>query len=749
LAGWEANLWFDDAQRLSVFNQAAKLAWRVCAAEGAALVWWFATLAGATCAFKLYALQSRYQDGVWGLIDGEAAGLLGGGVNLLLILSCDLVQVSLLVAVAYLVCRLVPRLSFNLLMLVTALSWLALNAANQLSHRELGTGLTFEILRVAVNWTFSDPAIVLTYASKQAILAFVMILAWCAVPFFISFSIRTARDGRLRLQRFWTACALASFFLVALGALALADPEFALTWWWLYLAGFAAVFAAPYYLRLPIPWAVLGTGLQRVGLGLAVVILIVSGAVQTARMLETQAETPPAYEGHIPLLVGALFADQDRGYREVPAPSLEDLRAGYWAVTHPPGAGPLGGPLVDLPAARLHPRHILIIGLETAPQRFYTLHGDPTLPNLFRMGQQAVVSTMHNTTAPTTSGSGASILSGLYTVAVATEERERLRPDSLPVVLAQRGYESTYIDSFLVDFGVGNSEVGMMYRGLGVDHLFDSSDVPGFDHLDKAFEVRSRLEEVSFDRAWGQIRDAEARGEHALVYLMTALGHFPWRPAAGHENDPPRARFHGILEAVDRLLGTMLERLEQAGLSDEVLVVVTGDHGLRFGSEFESLGLPVGHSDALFNVPLLVYAPGLLDRTVEVPFVTSHVDLAPTVLAMLGIPAEGLFHHGANILDGTAANRVTFMFTTGFSPIDGYHWNGRYFTYDQLRGVAQVANDPARTDAVALEKALSGGAEIPDTLARPDALVEAARGVLDQTIAYFLNRKAQATVAQQ
>jgi len=231
------------------------------------------------------------------------------------------------------------------------------------------------------------------------------------------------------------------------------------------------------------------------------------------------------------------------------------------------------------------------------------------------------------------------------------------------------------------------------------------------------------------------VLEAEAAGEKAMVFLQTGLGHFPWNGPESRAEDSGEDKLYGIVREYDKIIGRLIKHLDQAELTDKTIVVITGDHGLRYNGEFESVGLKIAHSDAAFNVPLIISAPGLLKQQVRVPFVTSHVDLAPTLLSMVGVSIDDMYHHGANILRGEPANRVTYMMNTGLSPVDGLHWNGLFFTHDALRGITEVATDPTRSDARPIDQALADGQLVPEALVQLSAHFADARHIFDLTIA--------------
>jgi arylsulfatase A-like enzyme len=71
------------------------------------------------------------------------------------------------------------------------------------------------------------------------------------------------------------------------------------------------------------------------------------------------------------------------------------------------------------------------------------------------------------------------------------------------------------------------------------------------------------------------------------------------------------------------------------------VVVVTADHGEEFG-EHRGMGHGVTLFDEVLRVPLLIAGPGIRPATV-VTAPVSLVDVAPTVLALLGLPPEPRF----------------------------------------------------------------------------------------------------------
>ncbi|WP_422774753.1 sulfatase-like hydrolase/transferase [Plantactinospora sp. WMMC1484] len=163
----------------------------------------------------------------------------------------------------------------------------------------------------------------------------------------------------------------------------------------------------------------------------------------------------------------------------------------------------------------------------------------------------------------------------------------------------------------------------------------------------------------------GTLRPAD---RPTLHFLHLLLPHSPWNylPSGirygspdGMPNDGDgwvelAYRRHLLqLEYTDRLLGETLRRLDETGLYDDALVVLTADHGVSFtpGVQGRGLGAVRQAPGEVLWVPLFVKRPGqragvVDDRNWE------HVDLLPTVAELAGVEVRWR-------TDGVSALRTT------------------------------------------------------------------------------------------
>ncbi len=97
-----------------------------------------------------------------------------------------------------------------------------------------------------------------------------------------------------------------------------------------------------------------------------------------------------------------------------------------------------------------------------------------------------------------------------------------------------------------------------------------------------------------------------------------------------------RALYDGEIHFVDAQIGRLLAALDEAGLADNTLVVITADHGESLGEHRYWFEHGLYAYEATCRVPLLIAGPGI--PTGHSDSDISLVDLAPTMLDLAGLP---------------------------------------------------------------------------------------------------------------
>jgi hypothetical protein len=635
----------------------AALAWTLRSEGVAECCWWFLVCVAATSAAKLAALASVYRHSDAFVLDEIAASSGEATPRALLIallLARDVLQCALLTACVFALAAAFPRRR-GLVLRGAALVLALVMLGNHVAFMQLGTFASIDLLATAWGWVRLHPHALSACLTPRSGLVVLLSVTGIALP---RAMLRGARRQRAlaRLQHGVPVLALA---LVALGAV-----------------------CAP-------------IGSARFG-GRAFAVHGYWGDVLSAA-LKGETTSPLA----------------------LTIPSERELMAHYRALAFYPPPSASAHLLHPELEARIRPRNLIVVGLETAARAFYPLTTSRSLPTFARMTEHAIVNEHHYTTSPYTRIANFSILSGLYAPPSGLPVRfGPIASDGFASVLRTRGYETTYVDSWVLDWLPGSGERAQAHM-LGFDTVIDSK----VHRDDGVYEVLVKGEEVAFDTAFARIAAAQDHGHKAAVFIGTMLGHGPWPAAQGQDKLDGPARLHQIALVFDGLFDRLLQRLAARGLSDDVIIAVVGDHGLRYADEFESLGRHYSHSDLSFNVPFLLYAPGLVDSTIHVPYATSHVDISPTLLHLVGQPTDGLLAHGNYVLDGRLADRILFLSNSRLGPLDGLRYHGVHFTYHALSGVAEFGDggDPPRMSRLTAAAARA----LPPPLRDPAALLDA------------------------
>lgn len=88
------------------------------------------------------------------------------------------------------------------------------------------------------------------------------------------------------------------------------------------------------------------------------------------------------------------------------------------------------------------------------------------------------------------------------------------------------------------------------------------------------------------------------------------------------------------LQAVDELVEKLVVQLDEAGVLDDTYIVYSSDNGFHIGQHRLPPGKECGYDEDI-RVPLIVRGPGVPRGAVE-DAVTTHIDLAPTILHWIG-----------------------------------------------------------------------------------------------------------------
>lgn len=198
-------------------------------------------------------------------------------------------------------------------------------------------------------------------------------------------------------------------------------------------------------------------------------------------------------------------------------------------------------------------------------------------------------------------------------------------------------------------------------------------------------------------------------------------------PHSPYPTPPPGSPFReyeGAVRHADDAIGMLLGALDDKGLTERTVVIVTSDHGEAFGEHGNGHH---GHDlfDESVRVPLLVAIPGRHREDVGHP--VGLIDVAPTMLTLAGVPVPASME-GYRLVSGTdgppLSGRPPIPLQTMLSPgekdgrvrieqsglVDG----DTKVMLDQERRTAfcfDLGTDPGEKENLFLDRARSGDCE--------------------------------------
>lgn len=293
--------------------------------------------------------------------------------------------------------------------------------------------------------------------------------------------------------------------------------------------------------------------------------------------------------------------------------------------------------------------NVVVVMEESLGAEFSSLHGSrhDLTPNMDRYAQQGLwFSHMYAQGTRTVRGLEAitSSIPPIPTVAIVRRPNNH-RIATWGKVMREAGYSTSFL-----------------YGGYGYfDNMNDFFGGNGYEVID-----RRQIEDPRFANIWGvsdeDLFDAAldnfdrkaATGKPFFAQIMTTSNHKPFTFRSGVPGVPVAGggREAGVRYA-DYALGYFLEEARKHPWFDNTIFVVVADHGARVYGRAQ---IPL----RTYEIPCLFWSPKHI-RPQRVDSLASQIDIAPTVLGMLGFPYHAPFF-GQNILNESTTSRVA-MFT--------------------------------------------------------------------------------------
>ncbi len=293
-------------------------------------------------------------------------------------------------------------------------------------------------------------------------------------------------------------------------------------------------------------------------------------------------------------------------------------------------------------------------------------------------------------------------------------------------IFKARGYDTAaFVAAYVLDAKWGLNQ--------GFDEYFDRFDLSRFEKIGLGEVQRPAGEVIDDALAWIERK----KGGKFFAWIHLYDPHTPYEPPEPFLSEYPRSPYLGEIAYADAQLVRLWDYLGQAGLRDDLFLVLAADHGESLGEHDEgSHGFFI--YQAALHVPLIIATPFPALRGVTSAETVGLVDVMPTVCEMAGIPVpvevQGRSLVPSFFSPGAAMERLAY--SESYYPRYHYGWSelrsvqdGRFkLILAPVPELYDLDNDPGEAkNLVYLEKGV-----FQDLSARAETLMtEAGRNALE------------------
>lgn len=205
---------------------------------------------------------------------------------------------------------------------------------------------------------------------------------------------------------------------------------------------------------------------------------------------------------------------------------------------------------------------------------------------------------------------------------------------------------------------MGSSLLGYIYKNIALGSILKHQEHPWYPRgVPQVEGFTPYINEDVYAGVSRELLNLHGVKEPVLAYFHLFSPHFPYKPGARYwklfqdNYEPPAKPLHpfgfGMSEEdikfkrmlydqqvahVDAEFGSLIERLDEAGVLGNSYIIITSDHGELFERGFFGHGGVLLYESAI-HIPLLVSSPRQKTRK-DVYAPTSNIDILPTLLSL-------------------------------------------------------------------------------------------------------------------
>ena len=274
-----------------------------------------------------------------------------------------------------------------------------------------------------------------------------------------------------------------------------------------------------------------------------------------------------------------------------------------------------------VPVAAPTKPNLVLITMEATRADHLGCYDDPQAqtPTLDGLAREGAVFSNAIAVAPLTLPSHASMLTALYPPRHGVRDDNGSRLQASATTLAEhlktQGYKTA-----------GSIGGHVLAGESGFKQGFDSYAEPKRASRNAAPVVDDAIDAIN-----------QLKGGPFFLWVQLDDPHAPYAPPPDFRKLFEKRLYDGEIAWMDSQLKRLFDHLRAQGLADNTVIVATADHGESLGEHGEETH-GVFLYDSTLKVPLIVRYPPRIPAGTKYSAVVSGVDLAPTVLELMGLP---------------------------------------------------------------------------------------------------------------
>jgi len=209
-------------------------------------------------------------------------------------------------------------------------------------------------------------------------------------------------------------------------------------------------------------------------------------------------------------------------------------------------------------------------------------------------------------------------------------------------------------------------------------------------------------DEDLFARAIEECRALAQTGRPFFVTTLSVSNHKPYTYPPGRiPEDPEKKKRRHAVKYSDYALGQFFKAAKQEAFWTNTIFAVVADHGARvYGSQ----SIPIQS----YEIPLLIAGPTVVTAPSRVPRVGCSLDVAPTLLGLIGRPFDNVFFGRDLLAAGPEPGRVLIQHNRDI----GLFTRQRLVVLGLMQNVEFYEGDPQLTELTRLAQPGSGEREL-------------------------------------